>query len=156
MREKIWWNQVSHKEEPLEKLWHVKYSQDKQKHDLIRYNEDIPGSHIWRTAFGSHNIIQDHIFQEIREGGMHTFGTTLGSKCLKWKLKQIFREVESDPRIWDQSKSTNFGPRERERAISTNGNLKDGGMRDSLRNKSLGFEIILKNDALRSNMAQIG
>ena len=66
--ERIWWNYFTHNEEPWAKFWNTKYVGDQQKNDIICFNEDSPGSHIWSKTFQSRRIVQDHNFWEIRYG----------------------------------------------------------------------------------------
>ena len=71
----IWWQWVSHKQDPWEKLWHSKYAQGKPKQDLIRFNEIMQGSHIWNYDHVNRGIIQYHRFLEIRKGHDANFWT---------------------------------------------------------------------------------
>ena len=43
---KIWWICCKYMQEPLAKIWHSKYARDRPRSQLIRFNEEPPGSHI--------------------------------------------------------------------------------------------------------------
>ena len=61
--ENIWWDS-----KPWAKLWHVKYARDKLTCDLVRFNVEKAGSHIWMKAQSNKKLVQDHSFWEIRDG----------------------------------------------------------------------------------------
>ena len=65
---KLWWRWATHSQDPWAKIWHIKYVENWDKQDLIIFLEDLPGSHIWKTACRGRSIVQDHSFSEIRNG----------------------------------------------------------------------------------------
>ena len=50
MRVKIWWKCIAYEDEPWAKLWHTKFSHQWPKETLIRFDENPPGSSIWKVA----------------------------------------------------------------------------------------------------------
>ena len=70
---KIWWNWISKNNTSWSLLWNNKYAPNYLAHLLIRFDEDIPGSHIWKAANSQRAIIQKHNFWEINEGNNALF-----------------------------------------------------------------------------------
>ena len=68
MSAKIWWRWVTHSSEPWATLWHTKYAPNWPKTQLIRYDQNPPGSHIWQAAQQNRDLVQKHSFWEIRAG----------------------------------------------------------------------------------------
>ena len=62
---KIWWRWCNYSVEPLDKLYHVKYVGDNSKEQLIIYNEECQGSHIWRKYQAGQKLMKEHRFCEI-------------------------------------------------------------------------------------------
>ena len=100
---KLWWNWVMiHKEEPWEKLWHIKDARERSKNDLIRFNEEKQGSNRWRISFEGRSIIQDHSFGEIRDREPVEFWDDLWQQIFKLssQLNTDLSQARSrDPRI---------------------------------------------------------
>ena len=65
---KIWWHWLTHSHEPWDKLWVDKYAPHWDCQDLIRFSDEKASSHIWKTAWAGHSIIQQHGFWEICDG----------------------------------------------------------------------------------------
>ena len=65
---KIWWSWLTHSQEPWAKSWVSKYSPHWICQELIRFSEEKVGSHIWKTAWAGHSLIQQHGFWEICDG----------------------------------------------------------------------------------------
>ena len=59
---KVWWCWVNHLVEPWEKLWSIKYAQDRPRHLLIHFSEAPSGSPIWSKALAGKSIIQENSF----------------------------------------------------------------------------------------------
>ena len=66
--EKIWWRWCNYLRETQEKICHGKYAGDKSKAQLIRYNEERQGSHIWMKSQACRKFVQEQIFWEICNG----------------------------------------------------------------------------------------
>ena len=54
---KIWWHWVTYGLEAWEKLWHNKYSQERDKQDLFWFDEEMKGSHIWNSSMKGRGLI---------------------------------------------------------------------------------------------------
>ena len=53
----LWWIWVTHAHETWEKMWHIKYVEGWDRRDLIRFSEDNPGSHIWKTSWLGRRLV---------------------------------------------------------------------------------------------------
>ena len=54
-------------------LWNNKYAPYYPAHSLVRFDEEPPGSQIWKTANMQRAIIQKHSFWEIKAGDKALF-----------------------------------------------------------------------------------
>ena len=70
---KILWGWCNYSQEPWAKIWHIKYARDWPRSQLIRFNVDPQGSHIWKKALADRKIIQDHSFWEVKAGNYANF-----------------------------------------------------------------------------------
>ena len=59
---------VTHEANPWAKLWHCKYDEGWEKHELIRFVEEKWGSHIWNSTQKGQSLIQENSFWEVRNG----------------------------------------------------------------------------------------
>ena len=75
MSAKIWWQWVNYVEDPWAKLWHLKCVPQWPHNSLVRFDEDIPGSTIWKTAQENRDLVQKHSFWEVRNGQMARFSS---------------------------------------------------------------------------------
>ena len=62
LSEKIWWNWISKNNTPWTTLWNNKYALDYPTQSLVRLDEELPSSHIWKAANKQRAIIQKHSF----------------------------------------------------------------------------------------------
>jgi hypothetical protein len=65
---KIWWRWLKRPQDLWARLWRWKYTPNATERNLIRWNEDTPGSLIWTTARQNRHLIVNHAFWEIRNG----------------------------------------------------------------------------------------
>lgn len=65
---KIWWRWCTYSNEPWARLWHIKYARERPVEQLIRFNMERNGSHIWKKAWEGRLMVQSHCFWEIRSG----------------------------------------------------------------------------------------
>jgi exonuclease III len=68
MGAKIWWRWLQNPQELWARLWKHKYAPATHQNQLVRFNEQMPGSNIWTTAWRNRPLIQQHAFWEIRNG----------------------------------------------------------------------------------------
>jgi hypothetical protein len=68
MRARIWWRWITYTNEPWAQLWHRKYALGWEKKNLIRFVEEVPGSHIWKATQMNRLLAQQHNFWEIHNG----------------------------------------------------------------------------------------
>ena len=68
MSAKIWWRWVNYVEEPWDKPWHLKCAPQWPKQSLVRFEENIPGSNIRKTAQENKGFVQMHSFWEVHNG----------------------------------------------------------------------------------------
>ena len=71
----IWWRWVNYEDEPWDKLWHLKYAPQWKKRSLVRFEENLPGSSIWKTAQENRALVQKHSFWEVRNGKNDRFAS---------------------------------------------------------------------------------
>ena len=57
---KIWWRWCNYKHEPWAKIWHIKYVRGWPFSQLVHFNGDPQGSHIWKNVREGRGLIQEH------------------------------------------------------------------------------------------------
>jgi hypothetical protein len=70
---KIWWRWLKIPKDLWAQLWRKKYAPNVAEKNLIRWNEDNPGSLIWTTAMQNRQLVTEHAFWEIRNGKIALF-----------------------------------------------------------------------------------
>jgi hypothetical protein len=65
---KIWWRWLKIPKDLWARLWRKKYAPNVAEKNLIRWNEDNPGSLIWTAARQNRQLVTEHAFWEIRNG----------------------------------------------------------------------------------------
>jgi hypothetical protein len=65
---KIWWRWLKSPKDLWARLWRKKYAPNVAEKNLIRWNEDTPGSLIWTAARQNRQLVSAHAFWEIRNG----------------------------------------------------------------------------------------
>lgn len=99
---KIWWRWVNHTSEPWAKLWAAKYAIHWDRHNLCRFQEQVPGSSIWTTVSAKRSLVTDHCFWEIRNGEQAKFWKDAWHQ--KLKLQEAFPEIEASQGMQDLNK----------------------------------------------------
>ena len=74
-------------------MWKNKYALDYPHHSFIIFDEDSLGLHIWKEANKQRVLIQQHSFQEIKEGDKALFW------CDSWKQLPFLKSLILDPEI---------------------------------------------------------
>ena len=72
---RLWWKWTSNPSTPWAKLWNAKYANNWPPEELIRLFPAVPDSLIWTAAKQHNDLIQQHSFWEIRNGGTAKFWT---------------------------------------------------------------------------------
>lgn len=93
MGAKIWWRWIKHEQEPWAKLWLRKYAPGWDKQNLVRFDENIKGSPIWKATSNQRSIIQKHSFWEIRNGNLASFFTDA------WQQLQLVNQILVAPNL---------------------------------------------------------
>eukprot|EP00253_Pinus_taeda_P028233 PITA_28233 len=75
MNAKIWWQWITCPEKPWGQIWTAKYAGNRPQEELIRLIPSENGSAIWNAAKQHYQLIQKHIFWEIRNGRTARFWT---------------------------------------------------------------------------------
>jgi len=90
---KILWRWVTHNHEPWARLWHAKYAWLWNKQQLIRYDEQPPGSFIWTIVSANRTLITNHCFWEVRSGDQAKFWEDA------WHQRPKLKESLTNPAI---------------------------------------------------------
>lgn len=65
---KLWWRWVTNKGEPWAQLWHQKYCKEWKNVSLICWDENNPGSPIWKALNANRSLVKDYSFWEVGNG----------------------------------------------------------------------------------------
>ena len=93
----------------------MKYARDKLTCDLVIFNEEKVGSHIWMKAQINKKLVQDHNFWEIRDGRVVNFLDDSWNQCPKlgedprWKTIRESGLREGKTKVWQYWTEKNLG-----------------------------------------------
>jgi hypothetical protein len=94
---KIWWRWLKIPKDLWARLWRKKYAPNVAEKNLIRWNEDNPGSLIWTAAKQNRQLVTEHAFWEIRNGKTALFWQD------SWQQWPVLGKEEWAPNICTQT-----------------------------------------------------
>ena len=86
---KLWWHWLREGNDLWKAIWRLKYNMPDTTVDILRQRETPKGSTIWDLARQNRDIVENHIFWEVRGGGEANFWEE------KWQQKEKMSKIPS-------------------------------------------------------------
>eukprot|EP00253_Pinus_taeda_P011292 PITA_11292 len=86
---KLWWRWLREGNDLWKAIWRLKYNMPDTTVDILRQRETPKGSTIWDLARQNRDIVENHIFWEVRGGGEANFWEE------KWQQKEKMNRIQT-------------------------------------------------------------